>query len=100
MGPAGHAIANGVMTRGQEFVSADLQRDTRIHNSAVRAVVAFPLSCRGRKVGAIIGLDRLASAREPRLSMTMLHAVRILLDPAAVALDNAILPKHAEPLSG
>src|SRR3989454_1983333 len=99
MGPAVHAIANWVMTRGQEFVSADLQRDTRIHNSAVGAVVAFPLSCRGRKVGAIIGLDSLASAREPRLSVSMLRAVRILLEPAAVALDNAILLKRAEALS-
>jgi diguanylate cyclase (GGDEF)-like protein len=99
MGPAVYAIANWVMTRGQEFLSADLQRDTRIHNSAVGAVVAFPLSCRGRKVGALIGLDRLASPREPRLSVSMLRAVRILLEPAAVALDNAILLKRAEALS-
>src|SRR5882672_5985171 len=99
MGPAVYAIANWVMTRGQEFVSADLQRDTRVHNSAVGAVVAFPLSCRGRKVGALIGLDSLASAREPRLSVSMLRAVRILLEPAAVALDNAILLKRAEALS-
>jgi len=99
MAPAVYAIANWVMSRGQEFVSADLQRDTRVHNSAVGAVVAFPLSCRGRKVGALIGLDRLASAREPRLSVSMLRAVRILLEPAAVALDNAILLKRAEALS-
>jgi diguanylate cyclase (GGDEF)-like protein len=99
MGPAVYAIANWVMTRGQEFLSADLQRDTRIHNSAVGAVVAFPLICRGRKVGALIGLDRLASPREPRLSVSMLRAVRILLEPAAVALDNAILLKRAEALS-
>src|SRR2546428_6169549 len=99
MGPAVYAIANWVMSRGQEFVSADLHRDTRVHNSAVGAVVAFPLSCRGRKVGALIGLDSLASAREPRLSVSMLRAVRILLQPAAVALDNAILLKRAEALS-
>src|SRR3989441_10430019 len=99
MGPAVYAIANWVMSRGQEFVSADLHRDTRVHNSAVGAVVAFPLTCRGRKVGALIGLDSLASAREPRLSVSMLRAVRILLEPAAVALDNAILLKRAEALS-
>src|SRR3989441_2579142 len=99
MGPAVYTIANWVMSRGQEFVSADLHRDTRVHNSAVGAVVAFPLSCRGRKVGALIGLDSLASAREPRLSVSMLRAVRILLEPAAVALDNAILLKRAEALS-
>jgi len=99
MGPAVYAVANWVMNRGQEFVSADLRRDNRVHNSSVGAVVAFPLSCRGRKVGALIALDRLASARDPRLSMAMLRAVRILLEPAAVALDNAILLKRAEALS-
>src|SRR5437867_3275051 len=65
----------------------------------VRAVNAFPLSCRGRKVGALIALDGVASAREPKLSVTLLRAVRILLEPASVALDNAILLKQAEALS-
>src|SRR6267142_1283152 len=99
MGPAVYAVANWVMNRGQEFVSADLRRDNRVHNSSVGAVVAYTLSCSGRKVGALIALDRLASARDPRLSMAMLRAVRILLEPAAVALDNAILLKRAEALS-
>jgi diguanylate cyclase (GGDEF)-like protein len=99
MGPALYAIADWVMTHGQEFVSADLRSDARVQNQAVGAVIAFPLSCRGRKIGTLIGLDRLASAREPRLSASMLRAVRILIEPAAVALDNAIILKHAEALS-
>ena len=99
MGPAVYAIATWVMNRGQEFVTADLRRDNRVSNPEVGTVVAFPLSCRGRRVGALIGFDRLASAREPRLSGSMLRAVRILLEPASVALDNAILLKRAEALS-
>src|SRR5436190_2449176 len=59
MGPAVYAIANWVMNRGQEFVSADLRQDNRLHDPSVGAVMAFPLSCRGRRVGAIMGLDRL-----------------------------------------
>ena len=99
MGPAVYAIATWVMHRNQEFVTADLTHDARVSDGAVGAVIAFPLGCRGRRVGALVGLDRLPSAREPRLSESMLRAVRILLEPASVALDNALLLKRAEALS-
>jgi diguanylate cyclase (GGDEF)-like protein len=99
MGPAVYAIAQWVMHRGQEFVTADLTHDTRVTDAAVGAVIAFPLGCRGRRVGALVALDRQPSAREPRLAPTMLRAVRMLLEPASVALDNALLLKRAEALS-
>jgi diguanylate cyclase (GGDEF)-like protein len=99
MGPAVYAIATWVMSRGQEFVSADLRADARVTDENVGTVVAFPLNCRGRHIGAIIGLDREPSAREPRLAPSMLRAVRILLEPASVALDNSLLLKRAEALS-
>ena len=99
MGPAVYAIATWVMHRNQEFVTADLTRDTRVSDPAVGAVVAFPLSCRGRRVGALVALDRQPSTREPRMAASMLRAVRILLEPASVALDNALLLKRAEALS-
>jgi diguanylate cyclase (GGDEF)-like protein len=99
MGPAVYGIGNWVMNRGQDFVSADLRNDTRVHNTSVGAVIAFPLSCRGHRVGALIGLDRLAAAREPKLPAAMMRSLKILLEPASVALDNAILLKRAEALS-
>ena len=99
MGPAVYAIAKWVMNRNQEFATSDLTRDARVSDPAVGAVLAFPLSCRGRRVGALIALDKVPSAREPRLSASMLRAVRILLEPASVALDNALLLKRAEALS-
>jgi diguanylate cyclase (GGDEF)-like protein len=99
MGPAVQAIATWVMNRGVEFVSANLRQDARATHATVGAVIAFPLVCRGRRVGALVGLDRLASAREPRLAPSTLSAVRILLEPASVALDNALLLKRAEALS-
>ena len=100
MGPAVYAIASWVMSRGQEFVAADLRADSRITaHETVGTVIAFPLSCRGRRVGAIIGLDRAPSSREPRLAAPMLRALRVLLEPASVALDNALLLKRAEALS-
>src|SRR5205807_1275497 len=66
MGPAVYAIAGWVMNRGQEFVSADLTRDSRVADPAVGAVMSFSLSCRGRRVGALVALDHQASEREPR----------------------------------
>ena len=99
MGPAVYAIGAWVMQRGEEFVTADLREDDRITDRSMATVVAFPLSCRGRRVGAIIGLDREASSRRPQLTPTVLRAVRVLLEPASVALDNALLLKRAEALS-
>jgi diguanylate cyclase (GGDEF)-like protein len=99
MGPALYPIAKWVMQRGQEFMSADLREDDRVSADTIGSVVAFPLSCRGKRVGALIGLDRVASARDPRLTAPILRAVRLLLEPAAVALDNALLLKRAEALS-
>jgi diguanylate cyclase (GGDEF)-like protein len=99
MGPAVYKIATWVMRTGQEFVTADLGQDGRVTDATVGAVIAFPLSCRGRKVGALVALDRVASSREPRMAMSMLRNVRVLLEPASVAIDNALLLKRAEALS-
>jgi two-component system cell cycle response regulator len=99
MGPAIYGVANWVMQHGEEFASADLRSDARVTHALVGTVLAFPLSSRGRRIGSLIGLDRAASTREPRLSPGMLRAVRILLEPAATALDNALQLKRAEALS-
>ena len=71
MGPAVYAVAKWVMSRGQEFATANLRRDTRVSDQAVGAVLAFPLSCRGRRVGALIALDNaLLLKRAEALSVT------------------------------
>jgi two-component system cell cycle response regulator len=88
-----------VMQRGGEFAAADLRSDARLSDPSIGAVLAFPLTSRGRRVAALIGLDREPSSREPRLLPSMLRAVRVLLEPAATALDNALLLKRAEALS-
>jgi diguanylate cyclase (GGDEF)-like protein len=99
MGPAVYSIAAWVMQRGEEFVTANLQEDQRLSDQSVATVIAFPLSCRGRRVGALIGLDGVPSAHEPRLAPVVHRAVRVLLEPVSVALDNALLLKRAEALS-
>jgi diguanylate cyclase (GGDEF)-like protein len=99
IGPAVYAIAQWVMERGEEFVSADLRQDSRIAQTDTATVVAYPLSCRGRRVGALIGLDRGPSKREPRVPPAVARAVRVLLEPVSVAIDNALLLKRTEALS-
>ena len=99
MAPAVFAVASWVMQRGEEFVTDDLRSDARVTNEFVGALVAFPLSCRGRHVGVIMGFDRAPSARAPRMAPSMLRAVRVLLEPASVALDNAMSLQRAEALS-
>jgi diguanylate cyclase (GGDEF)-like protein len=98
--PSALAIATWVMEHDAEFVSANLRDDRRIPGQAVAAsVVAFPLACRGRSVGALVGLDRSPSSRAPRLPVPLSRGIRLLLEPVAVALDNALLLKRAEALS-
>ena len=99
MGPAIYAVARQVMQSGVEFSAANLRSDARVSHESVGTVLAFPLISRGRRIGALIGLDHAASSREPRLAPSILRAVRILLEPAAAALDNALLLKRAEALS-
>jgi diguanylate cyclase (GGDEF)-like protein len=99
MGPALHSVANWVMYRGEDFASENLRGDERIRSESVGAVLAFPLACRGRRVGALIGFDREAAAKPPQLSPAVLRALRVLVEPAAAALDTALLLKRAEALS-
>ncbi len=99
MGSIVQAVAQWVMQRGEDFASADLRHDSRIPRTASVAVVAFPLTCRGRRIGAIIGLDDGPSSKEPRLAPAAVRMVRQLLEPVGVALDNALLLKRTEALS-
>jgi diguanylate cyclase (GGDEF)-like protein len=99
MEPAVHAIARWVMDHDEQFAAADVGRDGRVAAGIAASVLALPLRCRGRSVGALIAVDEVPSSREPRLSPALLRAVRVLLEPATVALDNALLLKRAEALS-
>lgn len=99
MGPAVDAVATWVMNRGQDLMASELKRDARVRTAFAGAVVALPLSCRGRRIGALIALDRLPASREPRLTPGLLRAVRQLLEPASISLDNALRLRRAEELS-
>jgi diguanylate cyclase (GGDEF)-like protein len=93
------AIANWVMQHGEEFATDDLRADERVRGKAVGAVLAFPLIGRGQRVGAVIGFDRAAASHKPKLAPSMQQSIRVLLEPVAMALDNALALKRAEALS-
>ena len=99
MEPATFAVASFVMHQSVDFTSANLRIDTRVTDLSAGTVLAFPLISRGVPIGALVGLDRAASTREPKLPPSTLRAVRVLLEPAATALDNALQHKRLEALS-
>ena len=90
-------VAGWVFRHGRDFASADLRRDTRL-TGACGAVVAFPLRCRSKTVGAVVVLERTASAAEPKMTGVAELLVTALEGPA-VALDNALTLQRVEALS-
>ena len=64
MEPAVFNVASWVIDQGQEFVTANLNRDARV-SALAGAVVGLPLTCRGRRPGALIAIDRAAGAARP-----------------------------------
>jgi diguanylate cyclase (GGDEF)-like protein len=97
--PVAQAVGRLVIRSGEPFASADVSADVRAATGARLAAIAFPLVCRGRTIGALVGLDRRPSANEPRFNAGALAALEATIEPAAIALDNAIRVQRAEALS-
>ncbi len=93
------AVARWVMSRGEEFCSDNLAADARLRGESIGAVLALPLSGRDRRVGALVAFDRAPASQKPKLAPRLLQSVNLLLEPAAMALDSALLLKRAEELS-
>jgi diguanylate cyclase (GGDEF)-like protein len=93
------SMAKWVMHRGEEFCSEDLRADARLKGTGIGAALALPLQGRDRRVGSLIAFDRAAATQRPRLASALSRAVYVLLEPAAMALDSALLLKRAEELS-
>jgi diguanylate cyclase (GGDEF)-like protein len=99
VGPSLWGAATWVLKNQREFFSADLSKDSRISGEAAGSVIAFPLICRGEVVGALVGLDPMPSSSMPAITLPALNAVRLVLEPQAIALDNALTIQRAEALS-
>jgi diguanylate cyclase (GGDEF)-like protein len=100
---AAQAVGELVARSTAPFYSADIAADRRLAKADARhpsaAAIGFPLECRGRIVGALVGMDKAPSAREPKLAAATLAALRGALEPGAFALDNALRMQRAEALS-
>ena len=94
------AVARWVMRANDVLFSADLRHETRATGDLAAAVVGFPLTARGTCPAVLVGIDTTPSSREPRLPPAATRrALAVLLEPAAAALDNALLLARAEALS-
>jgi diguanylate cyclase (GGDEF)-like protein len=99
LGPSLWSAANWVMRHGTELFSGDLSKDSRGGPGAVGSAIAFPLLCRNRCIGVLVGLDRTPSSSAPSMGSSLVLALRDLLEPSAIALDNSIALQKAEALS-
>lgn len=98
--PAVRALGSWVLRRSRVASSADLSRDARVPHGPAAAAVALPLACRARTVAALVGLDSGVASRAPRLPGALRRALRLVLEPAAFALDDARRLEQAERLAG
>jgi diguanylate cyclase (GGDEF)-like protein len=99
LGPSLWSSANWVLRHGVEFASRDLALDPRATPGGVGSAIAFPLVCRHKTVGVLVGLDPTPSSAVPSLGPSLVAAVRTVLEPVAIALDNATALQKAEALS-
>ena len=100
LGPSLWSCANWVMRHGVEFFSKDLAQDPRADAAGVGGTaMAFPLVCRNRTVGVLVGLDPVPSTAVPSPGPSLVMALRSVLEPPAIALDNALSLQKAEALS-
>ena len=97
--PAAVAVGQWVLKRGEVCMAMNLAEDSRFSGAPPAAAIALPLQCRGKTVGALVGLDRNPASREPRLVAATQAAVLQALEPGAIALDNALRVARAEALS-
>jgi diguanylate cyclase (GGDEF)-like protein len=99
---AATAVGGWVVRTGEVFSSADVSGDRRLARAeadAAAAAIGLPLECRGGTIGALVAIDRLAAAREPRFDRATMNVLKAALEPAATALDNAVRMQRAEALS-
>lgn len=96
---AATSVGTWVMRHGVPLLSGDLSGDSRADVGAGGSAVGLPLVCRGRTVGAVLALDPAPSSSAPALGPALTASLLEYLEPAALALDNALAVQRAEALS-
>jgi diguanylate cyclase (GGDEF)-like protein len=99
LGPSLWAAAEWVMSHGTELMTADLAKDTRGGGRGHGTVLGLPLVSRGRVMGVLVGIDPQPSKLAPSIGASLVMALRGILEPAAIALDNALALEKERTLS-
>ena len=90
------ALAAESMRESQDVFVPNLR--ARDRKAPARAALAWALHARGRTVGALVGLDAARSTALPAEAQWR-ETASLLLDPIALALDNALRLERAERLA-
>jgi len=85
--------------RAIRFVLSNLHRAPFVHDILDSAVIAVPLSCRGRTNAVLVGVERERETRISQVATLKINLLASLLEPASYALDNAVLLQRAVKLS-
>jgi diguanylate cyclase (GGDEF)-like protein len=99
LGPSLWSAAEWVMSHGTELLTADLGKDPRSGGRGAGTVMALPLNCRSQVIGVLVGIDPQPSATAPALGAGLILSLRTILEPPAIALDNALALQKSEALS-
>ena len=97
--PSLWSAANWAMRHSREFFSGNLAKDPRCGPGAAGSAIAFPLLSRNKSIGAVVALDPMPSRTAPSMGPSLVMALRALLEPSAIALDNAMALEQAKALS-
>ena len=91
------SVAGRAIRLGEPLVTANLQ--DHLVSAPPVAAMALPLVARGVVIGAAVGLAEERAAQPPVYGLEARVALGVLIEPAAVALDNARRMAQAEALS-
>jgi diguanylate cyclase (GGDEF)-like protein len=94
-----HAVGSWVMRSGEVFASASVGEDRRVADKAEVAALGFPLTCRGRTMGALVAVDRVRAQTTPKFTTATMTALLAGIEPGAIALEGALRIQRAEALS-
>lgn len=99
----GEGVAGWVAQTGEPAIVNDVRRDRRFQGKfdqltrfQTRSILCAPLLSRGRTIGVVEIMNRAAGSRFTKKDMNLLLT---LVEPAAIALENAILFQKTEQLA-
>jgi len=91
------SVASRVIRLGEELVTANLQ--DHLVSAPPVAAMAIPLVARGAVIGAVVGLAEERATAVPVYDASARRTLAFLVEPGAIALDNARRIAQAEALS-